>query len=204
MSNKLDDDIKFALDLIAAEEQDIQNTFSNKNNKINKSDNIKNQSNKPLVFNESTDEEKSGLILIEQRNFTIKNSFTLQGKDANGKSISMPISGEGVLDTFVVKSDNNSFKVRIEIDEFNVIDDDFSTLQNLTTELSHIGAYTSNGNNIVSASNYPFDERINIIITPLPGAEITLSVARAELMMGGIFNIEDGLDPETARLLEQL
>lgn len=198
MSDKLDDDIKFTLDLIAAEERQEFEAIDNDTTLDTQ------EQNKPQTFNELPKEPETGLILIERRDITIQNQFTLSGTDVNGNSVNMPISGKGVLDTFVVKSNNSNFEVRIEIDEFDVINDDFTTLQSLTTELSHVGAFTSNGDSIVSASDYPFNERINIIITPLPETEITLSVARAELIMGAVSDVENGLDPETAELLEGL
>lgn len=180
MANELNDDIKFALNLIATEEdgQSEQNMMDDT-------------------------QQKNGLILIQQRDFTISNQFTMSGEDELGDPVSMPITGEGFLDTFVIRTNNENFKVKTEIDDYNITDDEFNTLKNITTELSHIGAYTDNGTHVVAVSDYSFNERINIVISALPSFEIDVNLARVEIFMGRDVDNENGLDPEKAELLER-
>lgn len=202
MNNDLDDDVRFALDIIAAEEREQFTSNQMQKDIPEQLNNEENNTNKPALLEEQNHMNKNGLILIQQKDITINNQFTLQGTDELGNSISMPITGKGILDTFVMRASNKNFIVRVEIDKYNVVDDTFDNLQTITTELSHVGAFSTNSDFVVSVSSYPFEERINITIIALSGFNIDVSIARAELLMGDDFNLNNGLDPETAELLE--
>lgn len=150
---------------------------------------------------EERETDKQDAIIIDRRDLSIDNTFRLKDEDAEGNVIDMPIQGEGVLDSFVIKSPNTNFSVSVEIDSFDALDKEtFDSISNISTALSHIGAFSKSGTHTVSVSSYPFNERLNLIVHP--HEEITFTIVRAEVIMGGKSGSIEGVDPEMANLLQ--
>lgn len=141
------------------------------------------------------------VIVLQQENFTHSGTYTIRGEDALGESYVSPFEFKGYLDTFIFKSPSQQFNATVEVDEFDVLNrKPFSDILDITTELSHVGAYQRDGNNVLSVSAYPFNRRLHLQLELLE--EMTVDIVRTEIVKGASSDGDDVLDPETASILE--
>lgn len=147
-------------------------------------------------------ESREEVIVIDQRDITRSRTFSPTKNDTQDNTITFPIRDEGVLDSFVLQGNSDQFSVKVEIDDNTILDDEYTTIETFSDQLSHAGAFSRNGNFIVSVSNYPFNERVNIEITPLGGTEILFDLVRAEILIGEDADV-GGVDPELSDLLRR-
>lgn len=150
------------------------------------------------------EDEGSKLFFIERENFTIDRPFTPVFEDEEGEIRQLPLSDSGVLDSLVVIGDSSNYRMTLEVDEFNVVDDKtFSELQSISIELSHVGAFTNDGKSIISVSSYPFQEHLNMELEPT-GEEVDFTLVRLEVITGeGDVDVTPGgVSPEVSNLLD--
>lgn len=153
------------------------------------------------ISREGNEESREDALIIDRRDITLDNSFRLKGEDTEGNVVEMPIEGDGVLDSFVIKSPSTNFSVSVEIDSFDALDrETFDSISNISTALSHIGAFSESGTHTVTVSSYPFNERLNLAVHPQQ--EITFTIIRAEVILGGKTGSVEGVDPELASLIQ--
>jgi len=118
--------------------------------------------------------------LVDERNVEVNSQFTLEGKNDSDEVISFPIRGNGRLKNFVLRSPTDSFSIRVEADDANIVDDDFTTLSSFSAELEDISAYEdTDGKYVVSVSDYGFEEHFNIVIR---GDGNAMDIVRAEVV----------------------
>lgn len=153
-------------------------------------------------YSHEQEESHKEVIVIDQRNITRRRTFSPTKRRTDGSTITFPIKSTGTLDSFVLQANSDQFSVLVEIDDNTVIDDDYTTLETYSDQFTHSGAFSRSGNYVVSVSNYPFRERINIEITPRGGTEVSFDLVRAEIILG-----EDSpsgnVDPEISGLLRR-
>jgi hypothetical protein len=125
-------------------------------------------------------DDADSLILVDERDVEVNSQFTLEGKNDADEVISFPIRGDGHLKNFVLRSPTDSFSIRVEADDANIVDDDFTTLSSFSAELEDISAYEdTDGKYVVSVSDYDFEEHFNIVIR---GDGSTMDIVRAEVV----------------------
>ena len=140
------------------------------------------------------------VIILQEQDFTIDSTYRVQGQDDQDNVYESPFRFEGFLDTFVFKSNSNNFNATVEVDEFDVLNRQaFTDIQDISIELSHVGAFESNGSYVLSVSSYPFSERLYIQIEPLE--TITVELVRTEIFRGVRSPPGAELDPELGDLV---
>lgn len=129
------------------------------------------------------DEESEDLFFLDSRDVTKQVAFTPKSQEsANGTDkLDLPIHGKGKLDTFLVVSSSRDFSVNVTVDNSEVVDDDFDTLSTFQSDLTHVSAYQSSENFIVSVSGYPFKEFLDIRI--IPTEETVFDIVRVEAII---------------------
>lgn len=162
----------FILSLILEEEEK-----NNTDNRQNPSENIQNSDNNNSSKNtregratlEQTREEEKDFVFIEERNVTFKPGVFNKpaAEDELGDIEELPVHQDGTLVDAVVIAEDSNFALKVEIDEHDIIDDTYSYISDVSTELSKVGAYqTSNGNYLVHVTDYDFNERLDVGIRP--------------------------------------
>jgi len=151
---------------------------------------------------EASDGDKENLLLIQQDGLVEDSRFSPTSEDISGDVNQFPIEDAGELDTLVIVADDPDFSVGLVVDNNVVLDErPYSYIENFSTELSHIGAYEKNGDNVVSVTSYPFDEHLDV--TVIPDKEINFKLVRAEIILGEeVSSTVDSVDPEFANLLQ--
>lgn len=193
-NNVLSEEERLVFEMIMGEEESEK--IENKEDQSGTPDNI----TLDQVMEQQPEPTEPKLILIEETDVTVSSSYTPTAEDAIGNRIELPLEITGGLQSFVMKSDSQDFYLSLQIDDFNIIDGDFSSIEDDSTELSHISAFTSNGQNIVSADNYPIHNRFGIDISTKTNSEINIDIIRAEIIEGG--RGFGGEGPEVTELLE--
>jgi hypothetical protein len=118
---------------------------------------------------EQQESEPSDVFFIEEQNVTLKAGVFNQpsAEDEIGSMQDLPIKQSGTLVDFVLIAEDSNFSVKVEIDEHDIIDDTYSYISDMSTELSRIGGYEdNNGNYVVHVADYDFRERLNVLIRP--------------------------------------
>jgi len=130
-------------------------------------------------------DEDPELFFFEAQNITRSSPFDPQTDDGEE---SFPVRGTGQIDNILVQAQSDTFKVFLRIDDDNVIDDkQFSQLQNLSQELTHISAYQrSSGDYILSITDYPFKKEVKFSLSPTQ--QTTFDLIRPELRMEDVGN----------------
>ena len=77
------------------------------------------------------------------------------------------VAGPGMLDTVMVRATKPDYRLTAETGATQLIDEDFTTLRTISSDLKHISAYDDDGDHITVLENYPYQERSMVTITPL-------------------------------------
>lgn len=115
------------------------------------------------------DVEDEDYFFIEERDVTLQSGVFNKpaSKDEIGDIQQLPIEQSGTLIDFVVIAEDSNFSVKVEIDEHNIIDDTYSYISDVSTELSKVGGYEdSDGNYVVHITDYDFHKRLNVLVRP--------------------------------------
>ena len=113
--------------------------------------------------------EDEDYFFIEERDVTLQKGVfnQLAAEDKVGDIQQLPIKQSGTLIDFVLIAEDSNFSVKVEIDEHDIIDDTYTYISDVSTELSKVGAYKDNdGNYVVHVTDYDFRERCNVLIRP--------------------------------------
>lgn len=128
------------------------------------------------------DEESEDPFFIEMRDVTKSSVFsprsTASATDTSTVQDDFPITGGGRLDNLLVISNSDQFDINVAVDDRDVVDDSFSTLNSISNELENVSAYSRSNQHIVVVSSYPFNEAIHADIRPR--GEINFPRVRAE------------------------
>ena len=126
--------------------------------------------------------EDKELTFFERKNITRSTPFDPESKD--GKE-SFPIRGRGSIDNILVQSESDTFGLFLRVDDDDIIDNEsFTYLNSISQELSHISAYQrTDGDYIVSITDYPFTESVEFSI--IPTEETTFTLIRPEVITKG-------------------
>lgn len=117
-------------------------------------------------------EDDDELYYIQDTGVRLTNNtwYSPKGEDELGGIQNLPLKVEGTLDNFLVIAESPYFKVRVSVDETDVIKDSYTDLAEISNELTHVSAYQKNGSYVVSVFDYPFRERIDTSVRPTNGA----------------------------------
>jgi len=140
------------------------------------------ESQSPVREDEEEDDTESGRVLLEQQESEPSDVFFIEEQDVTlkagvfnqpsaedeiGSMQELPIKQSGTLVDFVLIAEDSNFSVKVEIDEHDIIDDAYSYISDMSTELSRIGAYRDKDDNyVVHVADYDFRERLNVLIRP--------------------------------------
>ena len=130
-------------------------------------ENTQSESGRALLEQEQS--EPADVFFIEEQNVTLKAGVFNQpgAEDEIGSIQELPIRQEGRLVDAVIIGSDSEFSVKVEVDEHDVVDDTYSYLADVSTELSKVGAYeNNNGNYVVHVTDYEFKERLNVLVRP--------------------------------------
>lgn len=136
---------------------------------------------------DSPTQESSTVKLIKMENETRTTSFTPRDTsktNTDGSILSLPIKGEGRLDSLIVKADSASFSVEFIIDGTEIFDIPYDEMNNISPELTRASAYETNGVYTINIDSYPFSEVVNARITPQE--EVTFSLIRVEVEINNV------------------
>lgn len=125
-------------------------------------------------------DDNEDLFFFETQNVTRSIAFDPESPDGDEK---FPIQGRGSIDNILVQAESDTFEVFLRVDDDTIIDaKKFSYLESLSQELSHISAYQrTNGDYILSITEYPFKERVKFSL--IPSQETTFTLIRPELRL---------------------
>lgn len=137
------------------------------------------QFNQAQEYPELADDESEELVFIEEKDITRTRAFTPQQDEKEKRHL--PIEGRGRLENLLIVGESQDYKVRVENDEDDIVDDTFSYLETFSNELSHVSAYTKDQYSVVNVSGYPFNERLHFRVTPT--SEVTFKLVRAEVIV---------------------
>lgn len=132
-------------------------------------------------------DETEYLLFTHQEDLTRSGQFTPEPTtDRHEGEITtrdqFPIRGKGRIENIVIITFGESFNVRLEVDDDNVLNNDFRTIEKLSDELVNVSAYAKqNSDRVLSIQDYTFEEYLNITI--FPKGELTVELARAEVII---------------------
>lgn len=135
-----------------------------------------------LVYKQQEGEEDF-ITFIEERDVTLRPGVWNEPASVDDLDDlhELPIRGSGNLENFLIVADDPQFRVRVNVDDHEVIDDEFNFIESISNELTKISAYKDlDDRHIVSVSNYEFDERVNVLIRPTADP-INFEVIRVEV-----------------------
>jgi len=115
-----------------------------------------------------------GVFIISKKNFAESSAFVV-GDDKN----SMPVRGPGFLRSLIVIGDDDAFRVVVTTDGRTILDDTYSNLVEISSELPRVSAYKKGDDYLVSVQDYPFVRELNAYV--VPSKEIEFSLVRAEV-----------------------
>jgi hypothetical protein len=116
----------------------------------------------------------SETVVIERENVTTSDPFYIREP-----GLSLPYPGPGTLISALVIADDNDFSVFMDVDGQHVIDESFDSLETISNELERISAYQGSRGYVFSASEYEFQDELNIVISP--NSEIEFLRQRVEI-----------------------
>lgn len=119
----------------------------------------------------------SETLIDERRDVTISQKLRL-----SPTSSGFQVEGPGMIDTVVIRGDSSDYAVEIETDSAVLIRDNWTALNTLSDDLTHISAYQDSGDSIVVVQDYPYREYSTVAIDP--GSEMTFERIRAEWIVG--------------------
>jgi len=125
--------------------------------------------------------QRETLYFFQLDNITRGGAF--RPKDESNDAENFPLEASGQIETITIVSDSDTFETTFILDDDKVIDGtSWSELNSISQELAHIGAYQrSEGDYVLSISDYPFNEVVDLSIAP--ESETTFSLIRVEIMI---------------------
>lgn len=124
---------------------------------------------------EASPPHRADVLVIERTDFTTTSAFHIQEPGRE-----LPVEGPGTVVNMAVIADSDQFDVFLAIDGETTLSDPFTTLQTRSSELERIGAYErDDGDYVWTASDYDFQDAVDVVITPQES--ITFRLQRAEL-----------------------
>lgn len=66
------------------------------------------------------------------------------------------VDGPGTLDTVMVRAQSPNYQIVVETDKATVTRDDWATLNNVSTDLTHIDAYEDRGRYVIKIHDIPY------------------------------------------------
>lgn len=136
-----------------------------------------------LVYEQPETEDDDSITFIEERDVTLRSGVfnEPESPDTLADMQHMPLEQSGLLENFLVVADSPNFKVRVEVDDHNILDDEYSFIETNSNEFTKIGAYQrTDGKYVVSVSDYEFRERFDALIRPIDD-NILFDVIRVEV-----------------------
>ena len=129
----------------------------------------------------SSPEERQTLFFFQIEDKTQSTPF--RPEDPENYNRGFPVNSSGQIDSIFISAQSNTFRVMLEIDGDKILDNaSWSELNSISQELAHVGAYQeSGGNYILSISDYPFNETLDLSIRPI--SETVFDYIRVELML---------------------
>lgn len=131
------------------------------------------------------DEPERELALVDLRDERLRGgvNFGPRIETQLGRDVGFPIYGEGRVKNLVVVSPTENFSVFVTVDDNDVVNDDFSTLEIFSNEIESVSAYnTVSGESVVTVTDYVFNEYLNFEIRP--SGDVTFDIIRAEVIIG--------------------
>jgi len=157
---------EFVLELILEEEREMQG--------------------EPLQDKQTVNEAEPDdeLYYIQDTDVTLNNQtwYSPSGTDELMGIQSLPINVEGELDSFLVIANSKDFRVRVSIDETDIISESYSDLATMQNELRHVSAYEKSGQYVVLVTDYPFRERFDVGIRPT-STPLSIDKTRVEVLV---------------------
>lgn len=135
---------------------------------------------------EQVETEPDDLTFIEERNVNLKTGVwnTPESEDDLGDFSNLPLELDGKIENFLVVADKPDFSIRVEVDDHDILDDEYSFIESISNELSKVSAYKSTDNTyVVSVMDYDFSNRFNALIKP-NAENVTFEVIRVEIERG--------------------
>lgn len=150
----------FALQLIAAEEQRVR--------EVEVADPPRERPVSPV-------EPRPEQIVISRRDFTTTSAFNL-----HDPSTSLPLEGPGTLVDLLIISDSDQMDIFLSIDDRDIVQESFQSIQADSSDLSRLAAYERTDNKFVfSASDYEFQHQLSAGV--VPNEETTFDRQRVEV-----------------------
>lgn len=134
---------------------------------------------------EAPDEPERELALVDLRDERLRKgvNFAPRIKTQLDRDVGFPIDAEGQIKNLVVVAPSDDFKIYVTVDDNDVVEDSFSTLEIFSNELESVSAYTTGaGERVVTVTDYVFNEYVNFEVRPL--VEMTFDIIRAEVIIG--------------------
>lgn len=153
------------IELIVTEEKQRMETTTKSESK----DREENNESGIVVPDFDEEEDDDLIIFIEERDKVLMPGVGNRpsSEDTLDDLQQLPVKDKGKLENFVLIADKSDFEIRLEIDDHNIIDDTYNFISGIQNELSKISAYERNNQYIVSALDYEFTDRLNILIKPI-------------------------------------
>lgn len=115
-------------------------------------------------------------ITIQQKEYTADKAFKLEDSMHE-----MPFDGSGKLKDVILISDKSDYRIKLEADSDYILNDNYSYLNNITSEVEDLSVYTKDDNYFLAMGNIPFKKRLFIKVYPQD--EITFSLIRADITL---------------------
>lgn len=117
----------------------------------------------------------SETLIDDRKSFTTVDKIRLSPNGGH-------VEGPGVIETVLVRADNNGFRVTVETDHDVIVNDDFETMKTLSDDLTHVDAYVDNNHYVFVVQEYPYAEWSRVTINPI--GEVTFDRLRGEWITG--------------------
>lgn len=121
------------------------------------------------------------LILEDKRNESLKTGVwnTVVSQSVERDVDESPFMTAGTLKDFIVIGEKSNFKVKVEVDDHDVVNAPFDEIQNISTDLSRISAYEKQSDYSFHVSDYDFNNRLNLAVRPME--KFPFNIIRAEV-----------------------
>lgn len=115
-------------------------------------------------------------ITIQQKDYTADKAFKVEDSMHE-----MPFEGTGKLKDVILISDKSDYRIKLEADSDYILNDDYSYLNNITSEVEDLSVYTKDDNYFLAMGNVPFKKRVFIKV--YPHDNINFSLIRADITL---------------------
>lgn len=104
------------------------------------------------------EEAEKSTIVVEKNDFRVDAAFQVQDETTK-----LPIEGPGELEQFIAIADKE-FKIKVFMGNRSIINNSYSELAKISTQVGGISAYEQNGDYQVSVGGYSFKDPLDIIL----------------------------------------